>query len=387
VWGPMSEHYGRRIPLFLGFSIFIIFQIPVAVAQNLETIMLCRFFGCFFGSAPLAVVGGSLADFWDPLNRGVAVSIFTGATFGGPVMGPIVGGFITQSHLGWRWTQWITMIMSAFFGVIAFVIVPETSAATILHSRAKRLRHETHNWALHSASEEIQLQLSTIAYNSLVRPFLMVAQEPILFLIDIYIALIYSILYLFFEAFPISFQEQRGWQDGVDALPFLGILVGVVLGVLIVIFFTKTRFARRFEKEGKVIPEERLPPMIVGSLLLPIGLFWFAWTSSPHISWVPQVISCIPIGMGIMMVFLQGLNYIVDVYMWHANSALVSNTFMRSLAAAGFTVFASAMYHKLGIPWATSLLAFLCAALIPVPILFWIYGANIRRMSKFSLHT
>ena len=110
---------------------------------------------------------------------------------------------------------------------------------------------------------------------------------------------------------------------------------------------TKTRFARKLEKHGRVIPEERLPPMIMGAFLLPIGLFWFAWTSSPHITWVPQVISGIFIGWGILMIFLQGLNYIIDVYMRHANSAIAANTLLRSLAGAGFPLFATAMYHTL----------------------------------------
>lgn len=70
---------------------FAIFQIPVAVAQNLETIMICRFFGGCFASAPLAIVGGALADFWDPVDRGVAVAVFAAATFIGPVAGPIMG--------------------------------------------------------------------------------------------------------------------------------------------------------------------------------------------------------------------------------------------------------------------------------------------------------
>ena len=81
-----------------------IFQIPVGAAQNLETILICRFFGGAFGSAPLAIVGGTLADFWDPVDRGVAVAIFAAATFIGPAAGPIAGGFIIQSYLRWRWT-------------------------------------------------------------------------------------------------------------------------------------------------------------------------------------------------------------------------------------------------------------------------------------------
>lgn len=87
VWGPFSELYGRKMPLFFGFFVFAIFQIPVAVAQNLQTIFVCRFFGGFFASAPLAIVGGLLADMFEPINRGIAIAVFSGATFIGPVAG------------------------------------------------------------------------------------------------------------------------------------------------------------------------------------------------------------------------------------------------------------------------------------------------------------
>lgn len=89
-WAPLSELYGRRLPLFSGFAIFAIFQIPVAVAQNLETIMICRFLVGVFGCSPLAVVGGAMADIWDPVDRAVAIAMFSAATFLGPVLGPIV---------------------------------------------------------------------------------------------------------------------------------------------------------------------------------------------------------------------------------------------------------------------------------------------------------
>jgi MFS transporter, DHA1 family, multidrug resistance protein len=81
---------------------------------------------------------------------------------------------------------------------------------------------------------------------------------------------------------------------------------------------------------------------------------------------------------------LCGINYIIDVYLMHANSALAGNTFVRSALAAGFPLFATAMYHTLGVAWASSLLGFLTAALAPVPYLFFIYGAKIRKLSKFS---
>lgn len=89
-WAPLSELYGRRLPLFSGYAIFAIFQIPVAVAQNLETIMICRFLQGVFGCSPLAVVGGAMADIWDPVDRAVAIAMFSSATFLGPTLGPIM---------------------------------------------------------------------------------------------------------------------------------------------------------------------------------------------------------------------------------------------------------------------------------------------------------
>ncbi|CEJ58169.1 transporter C36.03c [Penicillium brasilianum] len=384
-WAPVSELYGRRLPLFSGYAIFAIFQIPVAVAQNLQTIMIFRFLIGVFGCSPLAVVGGAMADLWDPVDRAVAIALFSSATFLGPVLGPIVGGFITDSYLGWRWTAWITLIASSFFGLLALIVVPETYAPKILQQRAARLRRETKNWALHSFLDEHEPTIAEIGQKYLLRPLQMLVMEPILICMTIYLALVYGILYLFFEAYPISFNEVRGWKSlGVAALPFIGIMIGVLLGAALIIYTTKTRFARKLAKHGKVVPEERLIPMMVASVLLPIGLFWFGWTSSPDIHWAPQVIAGVPIGLGILVIFMQGLNYIIDVYMMFANSAIAANTLIRSALGGAFPLFATQMYTNLGVDWASSVLGFITIAMIPIPILFFFYGARIRAMSRFT---
>jgi hypothetical protein len=255
----------------------------------------------------------------------------------------------------------------------------------LLQRRAARLRRETGNWALHSFLDEHRPTASEIVRKYLLRPVQMLFLEPILLLITIYLALIYGILYLFFEAYPISFTEVRGWTNGgIAGLPFLGIMIGVLCGVALIIWQTKTRFARKLAKHGRVVPEERLIPMIPASILLPVGLFWFGWTSDRNISWVPQVIAGVPIGMGILVIFMQGLNYIIDVYMMFANSAIAANTLVRSGLGGAFPLFAVQMYHKLGVDWASSLLGFLTVAMIPIPIVFFFYGKKIRAMSKFT---
>lgn len=166
--------------------------------------MLGRFIGGLGASAPLAVVGGALADMWDPIERAYAVCAFAAGAFCGPVAGPIIGGFVTESYLGWRWTQWITLITAALFGMIGLVVIPETSAARILQLRAKELRYETKNWALHAKADEHRITFHTIMTIYLIRPFVMIVQEPILALLTAYMSYLYGIIYLLFEAVSVA---------------------------------------------------------------------------------------------------------------------------------------------------------------------------------------
>jgi DHA1 family multidrug resistance protein-like MFS transporter len=248
-----------------------------------------------------------------------------------------------MSYLTWRWTEYLTAIMGFGFGIIGFFVIPETYAPVLLQRKAKKIRHETKNWAIHAKADEQQVNLNEIMTKFLLRPFKMLFLEPILLLITIYMSLIYGILYLFFVAYPIAFSEVRGWNLGVGALPFIAVTVGVFFGALLIVYTSKTRFARKLKETGHVVPEERLIPMMIGGAVFPAGLFWFAWTSNPRIIWVPQVLAGIPIGMGVLLIFLQGLNYIIDCYKWNANSAIAANTFVRSLVGAGFPLFATGM--------------------------------------------
>lgn len=199
----------------------------------------------------------------------------------------------------------------------------------------------------------------------------------------LYISVTYGIMYLTFFAFPYAFAE-RGWSRPIASLSFISLMVGVIVSSIGVTFFSTKYYGPRLVARGKVCPEDRLPLIMLGGILLPIGLFWFGWTSDPSISWVPQVISGFFIGSGIMLVFTGGLVYIIDVYLQQAASAVAANTFVRSIVAAALPLAAPSMYWSLGVPWATSMLAFMCVALMPAPFLFYVYGQRLRKKSKFA---
>lgn len=141
--------------------------------------MISRFLAGSFGAAPISIVGGTYVDFWDALDRGIATAGFAGATFLGPIAGPIVGEFITRSYLGWRWTAWITLIMAVFFGVLGWFTFPETYAPVLLKRKAEKMRHETRNWAIHALLDEQPVHVRALFEKYFSKPWVMLAREPI----------------------------------------------------------------------------------------------------------------------------------------------------------------------------------------------------------------
>lgn len=172
MFGPLSERIGRKIPIVIGVTLFSTFCLPIALSQNFYTILISRFFSGLFGSAAMAVTGGAVADIWpDPITRGVGMDIFILTGFFGPILGPIVGNFITQSSLGWRWVMWITAIVAYSFIIFGFFVIPETYAPVLLTRKAAKLRLKTQNWALHSKMEERDTDFKSFAKMYLIRPW------------------------------------------------------------------------------------------------------------------------------------------------------------------------------------------------------------------------
>lgn len=185
-------------------------------------------------------------------------------------------------------------------------------------------------------------------------------------------------------AFPIVFQEERGWNLVVGALPFLAQLLGILLGAAGNVYNQKL-YVRAFKANGnRAVPEARLPPMMVGSVVFAAGLFIFGWTADKTIHWIAPCIGAVCMGFGFFTIFQACLNYLIDTFQAYAASAVAVNTFLRSVFASGFTMAVDPMFHNMGIHWACSLLGFLAVALIPIPYLFRIYGKSIRARGEWS---
>jgi hypothetical protein len=279
--------------------------------------------------------------------------------------------------------------MAIFTGVLWLVcafLVPETYAPVLLRKRAAALSKKTGNvYKSSTEAEQGTKSIGSVYKTALTRPWILLFREPIVLLLSIYMAIIYGTLYMLFAAFPIVYQRGRGWSQGIGGLAFIGVAVGMV-GAVIYSIWDNKRYAKAIEasESGIAAPEARLPPAFIGSIAIPVGLFWFAWTNSPNIHWIVSIMASAPFGFGIVLVCLSIINYLIDAYLIYAASVLAANSVLRSLFGAAFPLFTGYMYADLGIHWASSIPAFLALACVPFPFLFYKYGAVIRQRCKFA---
>ncbi|KAK8137027.1 hypothetical protein PG984_004967 [Apiospora sp. TS-2023a] len=360
VWGPASELYGKKRPLWSGYVAFCLFQILSAVSWSMLALLVSRVLEAVAGSATFAIMTGMFVDFLkDPTSRGIAAAMFSMSVFCGPAAGPIVGTVVTD-HFGWRWSAWITLIFSVVFGVAAFLVTPETSEAVILERRAQRLRKKTGGDVVVCVSEQGEKpSVAAFVEKYLTKPVRMFALEPILSIMTVYMSFVYGIIYLTFELYPQAFVVVRGWSAVDASMSFFGILGGAVVACIVLGAHSIYHVGPRFAETNQHVPERRLPPMILGSIILPAGasslntprivrqaeqanltkgIFWFSWTSFPEVPALAQVFSGVLIGSGSILSFMSGVLYLTEVYLAHANSALAINNFIRSIFAAAFPI-------------------------------------------------
>jgi multidrug resistance protein len=383
VFAPLSEVLGRRVIYASTLLVAIIFIIPCAVAKSLTTLLVCRAIDGIAFSAPMTLVGGTLADLWNTEERGVPMAAFSAAPFLGPAIGPLVGGFLSDAK-GWRWLYWIQLILGGVSYILITFTVPETYAPIILARRAKKLRAETGDDS-HVTERDLDMRpLRNRLGIFLVRPFQLLFSELIVFLVALYMAVLYGLLYMFFIAYPIIYQKGKGYSASTTGLMFIPIALGVLFSATCAPLVNINYLALCRKHNGSPPAEIRLIPMMIFCWFIPIGLFIFAWSSYPQLSWVGPAIGGFPVGFGFIFLYNSANNYLVDSYQHQAASALAAKTFMRSFWGAAVVLFTTQMYDRLGYQWASSLLGFIALACCAIPYVFYFYGAKIRMQSKYA---
>ncbi|KAI4194833.1 MAG: hypothetical protein LQ350_007546 [Teloschistes chrysophthalmus] len=384
VVAPMSELYGRTPVYHVCNTMFVIFTVACAVSSNLNMLIAWRFLEGVFGSAPLTIGGGTIADIIVQEKRGGIMAIWAMGPLMGPVIGPVAGGFLSQAK-GWRWVFWLIAIVAGAITIMAFLLLRETYPPILLERRAAKLRRETGNPNLR-AKLSVDLPPRELFKRAIIRPFKLLIFSPIVLALSTFMAVVYGYLYLLFTTITEVFESTYHFSSGAVGLTYLGIGIGSFCG-LFIFGFASDRIVRYLSKKnkGEMKPEYRLPPMIPGAFIVPIGLFIYGWTAEKHTHWIAPIIGTGCVGLGLLATFMPVSTYLIDAFTLHAASALAANTILRSLLGALLPLAGRSMYDRLGLGWGNSLLAFIAVALCPIPIFFWRYGERIRKSPRFQI--
>lgn len=427
ILAPLSEFYGRRPIYLMSFSCFSLLMAPCALAPNIGVLLAFRFLSGVAGSASLSVSSGTVSDLFAGSDLGAPMMICTASSartsltprtllpnllpvgsqhhritangrrlqFVGLTLGPLIGGFINQ-NAKWQWTFWVMLAWAVVELAALWLSVPETYEPVLLRLRAERRRAErlaTGDTAALERPEAAPRSIPRTVARACQRPFQLLVLDPMVLLLCVSTSIVMGLLYLSFQALPLVFGRMHGFDQQTSGLTFLGLLVGVMAGALSDPLWRRLHghlAARQAaphaeaETEPYCEPELRLPPGVVGGVLVPVGLFVFAWSAQPHVHWLVPIAGLVLSGAGMLLVFSAVLTFLVEAYPLWAASALAANSFMLNSFAAGFPLFWDALYHALGDQMAGYVLVCLALPIAPLLAAFVIWGKRLRARSRFA---
>ncbi|KAL1869669.1 hypothetical protein Daus18300_005524 [Diaporthe australafricana] len=375
---PLSELYGRVIIYNITNVLFLGFTIGCALSQNQSMLLAFRFLSGFAGVATITIGSGTIADLMPREKRGKAVSIWSVGTILGPMVGPIIGGYVTQ-QAGWRWMFWVISIVVGVVGIFAFAVLRETYPVVLLERKAAKLRKQTGNPNYRSKLAP-DITPGELFKRSIMRPSKLLLCCPIVTVMCTYVAVLYGTLYLLFATYSFVFKEVYGYSTFAAGLVFLAGGIGTLTGLLYIAKFSDRNIKKQAAAGKTVSPEDRLPLIITlpGALTFPMGLFLYGWTVEYKIHWiVPQIGTAIT-GFGSILIFVGIQTYLIDAFEGYAASVVGANAVLRGTAGALLPLSGLQLYDALGWGWGNSLLGFVTLAFAPVPLVIGIYGARIR---------
>lgn len=382
LFAPISEAFGRKIGVFIPCFIGGVLLCVVANVTSIWAALVFRFFAGMFSAAPVVSSGGAMADLWDANQRAAAMVLYASNIIAGSAVSPTFGALLVQTgSYGWRWASWLSGWMQLLIPFLNFVFCSESFLPVVEARYVKEKRLDTGRWGIHAKHEEWAFDAQEFTHVHFMRPVLMFA-TPILSLIITYASFVYGVLFLLITSVGQEYSAVYGWGLASSHCPLIAMMVGFGFGGALNIYGSR-RYAKR-SNAGIATPEDRLVPMMVGSWVMPVGAFLYGWTLRSSIHWIVPTIGLALAGAGLAIVFQGSLVYIVDTYTKYAASGIAANTALRSVCGGVFPLFARQMYNSLGPGWASSIVGFITLAALPIPWLFYLFGAKIRQRDPYA---
>ncbi|RDK37293.1 MFS transporter [Aspergillus phoenicis ATCC 13157] len=380
---PLSEVFGRMIVLQVTDMFFIIFNTLCGIAKTPNQLIGFRFLAGLGGAGANTMGAGLTTDLFEPDKRGSALSIYLLAPSIGMTVSPIAGGFLVQ-YTAWPWCFYLVSLVAGAVQILGLPFFRETYAPVLLQRRCKRLQKTTGNLNLYAHHDSVSL--SHLLRLSLVRPIKLLATQPVVQVWSVYCAYIYAILYLLISSFPNVWTGIYGESVSIGSLNYISLFLGMTFASQVGMRLANRSYRKLCSQHGgRGLPEFRLPVLMIGAVIIPIGLLWYGWSARPNVHWIMPNIGAAIYGAGVLHEIQCIVGYIMDTYPKYAASAVAAVMCIRSLLSFALPLAAPRLYGNLGLGWGNTLLALIAVVVgIPAPILLKRYGVALRRRSPYA---
>jgi multidrug resistance protein len=330
-WSSFSETLGRRTIYIVSFVLFTLFGVLSAVANSIGMLIAMRMLSGGAAASVQAVGAGTIADIWEPKERGEAMGIFYLGPLCGPLLAPIIGGLLAQGF-NWRATQWFTVIYGGIMIVFIVFALPETlkpqkplieeakreanvttesETAATLEAGGEKAMQEQINSARPSVTLQRTKTTQSVAKHSkntvvfLKRAFLdplkivLLLRFPAVAITVFYASIAFGSLFFLNISIEDTFSRPpynfRVIIIGLCYIPgSLGYLLAALLGGRWLDFIMKreARKAGRYDVSGRLIfrPEDRMRENAwLAAFMFPCALFWYGWAAQEKVHWIVPV--------------------------------------------------------------------------------------------------
>jgi len=272
------------------------------------------------------------------------------------------------------------MMITVVYLMFLPLVMRETRSSIILTRIVKKLRKTTGDNRYRARVEDERASLANLIFISCTRPVRLLCTELVVASFSIWIGLAWGIVYCMIESISAVFQNLHRFNIAEVGTVFMAMVIGSILGFS-TNFYQESLYQRYFPKRG---PEARLYLVCFAAVVLPIGMFIYAWSSFVFVHWISLTIGITLFTWATFIMYLAAFSYLADCYGPFASSALAGQSLARNLSGTAFPLFTTQMFKALGYKWANTVFGCVAVIMAPIPFVLFIYGPAIRKRSKFS---
>ena len=227
-------------------------------------------------------------------------------------------------------------------------MLEETYPPLLLRRRKWTIIESTGDTRYYTHYDHLDHVTVQVLSRNLIRPFKLLATQPIIQVMALYNGFLYGNTYIFLADFVTLWTDRYHESVQIAGLNYVSIAVSSGLSTVIYSFTIDRIYKSLSDRnDGQGNPEFRIPVMVPCTFLTGVGLFWYGWSAQATVHWIMPNIGCALFIAGATVCTSSVNAYIVDTYGQYSASAIAAISILRCLAGFTFPMFAPYMLVQL----------------------------------------